>query len=375
MQCKIRDAQNLWSYDIRKQNPDISPIRAALAVWGLTVDDIQVASLHGTSTKANDTNESSVIDQMMRHLGRSKGNPLMAITQKYLTGHTKGASGALMFNGSIQVLGTGLIPGNRNADNIDADLRKFSNIVYPSTSLQTTGIKAFMLTSFGFGQKGGLALAVAPRFLFGALTDSKYLAYRERTLKRQNAADVAFLGGVIGNSIFKAKSNPAWHKFGLAPVFLDPAARASENIPGEFVFDASNLHGKVSTPESDSACHVIPESLQKNTEGLEFVSKNWLDEKFGNDSCTSLGVDVEAIADVPWTNANFVDRNFTVAEQAYCSQAPDPASSYAGRWTAKEAVFKSLQIPSAGAGASMDEIYIEADAVGIPRVNVSNFLI
>jgi fatty acid synthase subunit alpha, fungi type len=373
-QCRIRDVQNLWSYNIRKQNPDISPIRAALAVWGMTIDDLQVASLHGTSTKANDTNESSVIDQMMSHLGRSHGNPLMAVTQKYLTGHTKGASGALMFNGALQILGTGTVPGNRNADNIDPALKKFSHIVYPSTSMQTAEIKAFMLTSFGFGQKGGLVLAVAPKFLFGALTDSKYLAYRESTLRRQKAANVAFLEGLIGNSIFKAKSNPSWSKVGIAPVFLDPAARTVKDTHGAFAFDASNIHGKITTLESASTSHLASGvgSKQNNSDGLEIVSTNWLDEKLGSDSSINSGVDVEAIADVPWTNTNFVDRNFTVAEQVYCSQAPDPASSYAGRWTAKEAVFKSLQIPSSGAGASMHNISVEADARGIPRVNVRN---
>jgi hypothetical protein len=35
------------------QDPHIAPLRRALAVWGLTVDDIGVLSIHGTSTKAN----------------------------------------------------------------------------------------------------------------------------------------------------------------------------------------------------------------------------------------------------------------------------------------------------------------------------------
>jgi fatty acid synthase subunit alpha len=69
--CKIADAQNLWGSNFRQQDPQISPIRAALAVWGLTVDDIGVASLHGTSTKANDKNEADVINKQMTRLGRS----------------------------------------------------------------------------------------------------------------------------------------------------------------------------------------------------------------------------------------------------------------------------------------------------------------
>ena len=34
-------------------DPHIAPLRRALAVWGLTADDIGVLSIHGTSTNAN----------------------------------------------------------------------------------------------------------------------------------------------------------------------------------------------------------------------------------------------------------------------------------------------------------------------------------
>lgn len=45
--------------------------------------------MHGTSTQANDKNESEVIQAQMSHLGRTKGNILFTILQKYLTGHPK----------------------------------------------------------------------------------------------------------------------------------------------------------------------------------------------------------------------------------------------------------------------------------------------
>ena len=41
-------------------------------------------------------------------------------------------------------------------------------------------------------------------------------------------------------------------------------------------------------------------------------------------------------------SAAFVARNFTPAEIEYCSSAPSPPSSFAGRWAAKEAVVKAL---------------------------------
>jgi fatty acid synthase subunit alpha len=67
-------------------------------VWGLTVDDIGVASFHGTGTKANDENESRVTQLQMQHLGRKKGNPILTVFQKYLTGHPKGYEGSVMLN-------------------------------------------------------------------------------------------------------------------------------------------------------------------------------------------------------------------------------------------------------------------------------------
>lgn len=90
-----KDALAMWGNEFYKQDASISPIRGALAVWNLTVDDLRVASFHGTSTMANDKNESMTLANMMTHLGRSKGNPLLGVFQKYLTGHPKGAAGAV----------------------------------------------------------------------------------------------------------------------------------------------------------------------------------------------------------------------------------------------------------------------------------------
>lgn len=57
-----------------------------------------------------------------------------------------------MMNGMIQTIQHALIPGNRNADNISPEMQAFEYLVYPSRSMQTDGIKAGLLKSFGFGQ-------------------------------------------------------------------------------------------------------------------------------------------------------------------------------------------------------------------------------
>ena len=53
-QKKRRGAYATWGNTFYKSLPNIAPLRGALAVWGLGVDDIQVASFHGTSTNARD---------------------------------------------------------------------------------------------------------------------------------------------------------------------------------------------------------------------------------------------------------------------------------------------------------------------------------
>ncbi|KAJ2333063.1 fatty acid synthase alpha subunit Lsd1, partial [Coemansia sp. RSA 2673] len=68
------EALDTWGNEFWKQNVHIAPLRGALAVWGLSVDDIGIASFHGTSTKANDKNESEIIERQLRHLGRTPGN-------------------------------------------------------------------------------------------------------------------------------------------------------------------------------------------------------------------------------------------------------------------------------------------------------------
>jgi fatty acid synthase subunit beta len=47
-----RDALAMYGM-LEGTDPHIAPMRRALAVWGLTADDIGVLSIHGTSTGAN----------------------------------------------------------------------------------------------------------------------------------------------------------------------------------------------------------------------------------------------------------------------------------------------------------------------------------
>lgn len=349
-----KDAMNSLGNAFWKQDSRIAPLRGALATWGLTIDDLGVASFHGTSTVANDKNESDVICQQMKHLGRKKGNALLGIFQKYLTGHPKGAAGAWMFNGCLQVMNTGLVPGNRNADNVDKVMEKFDYIVYPSRSIQTDGVKAFSVTSFGFGQKGAQAIGIHPKYLFATLDEAQYQTYRTKVQARQKRTYRYFHNGLITNTLFVAKTHSPYADAQQSQVFLDPTARVTMDKKSSELTYPTTVPKKSLSKEAESTRQTV-ESLAKAT-----ATEN-----------SKVGVDVESVDAINIENDTFVQRNFTEEEQEYCRKAPNPQASFAGRWSAKEAIFKSLGVQGKGAGAGLKEIEVLNDQNGAPVVTVS----
>lgn len=347
---------NFWKQDSR-----IAPMRGALATWGLTIDDLGVASFHGTSTVANDKNESDVICQQMKHLGRKKGNALMGIFQKYLTGHPKGAAGAWMMNGCLQSLNSGIVPGNRNADNIDQVMEKFDYIVYPSRSIQTDGIKAFSVTSFGFGQKGAQVIGIHPRYLFATLDQHQFQAYKQKVTARQKRAYRYFHNGMITNTMFVAKNKSPYTDEQQSKVFLDPTSRVGMDKKTFELTYAASATAPGSRPAKDA-------KTEQTKQTVESLAKAAATEN------SKVGVDVESLDAIPIGNDTFLERNFTAAEQTYCRKAADSRASFAGRWSAKEAVFKSLGVSSKGAGAGLKDIEVGSDENGAPVVTVSDAL-
>merc|ERR1711862_1036004 len=77
-----------------------------------------------------------------------------------------------------------------------------------------------------------------------------------------------------------------------------------------------------------------------------------------------VGVDVEPVStfEKPEEKIEFIERNFTKAEQQYCFAASSPSDSFTGRWAAKEAVIKAMSSASpqtrslwqGGAGSLID---------------------
>lgn len=329
-------------------DPSIAPLRRALAVWGLDADSVGVISCHGTSTKANDKNESRVYNSQFEKLGRTPGNAVPVIAQKSLTGHPKGGAAAWMFNGMLQSLNSALIPGNHNADNISEELRAFPHLFYPSEPLQKVRLECGILTSFGFGQVGGQALIVHPRYLFASLSPAEVEAYTARRRARELDAYSRLSSSLVNNNLVQIKDAPPYNAELEPKVLLNPLARAGPS-KNSFAFGPKSL----------------PASVPLN--GANAATLKQLFAQGGD--IAGVGVDTELISAVP-TSETFRERNFTADEIKYCSSAPDPTASFAGRWAAKEAIFKALSVPSKGAGASMKDIEITTSETG-PNVKLS----
>ena len=330
-------------------DPRVAPLRRALAVWGLTPDDLGVLSIHGTSTGANERNETHIWNDVFTQISRTPGNAIPIVAQKSLVGHSKGGSAAWQMIGLLQSINAGIIPGNRNSDNIDAEFRKYTYLMFPSKSIYTDGIRAGIMSSFGFGQVGGTALVVHPRYLLATLEPATYEAYKKRNRLRYLQSYKAMSEMMTHNSLVKIKDAPPYTPDVEGKVLLNSLARATLSTKtGQYTFT------KLVTEQQYPLDQV--QSISK------FPSES--------SSVAGVGVDQELISAVPSHNPTFIGRNFTEAEIAYCQAQPSPQSSFAARWAGKEAVFKSLGVASKGAAAAMREIEILPDETGAPRVTL-----
>ncbi|KAG9315241.1 hypothetical protein JVU11DRAFT_4375 [Chiua virens] len=346
-----QDSEALATYGMLEgSDARVGPVRRALAVWGLTADDIGVLSIHGTSTGANEKNETEMWHNILATMSRTHGNAVPVMAQKSLLGHSKGGSAAWQMAGLLQTVDTGIIPGNRNCDNIDARFEAHHYLMFPSKSIHTNGIRAGVMSSFGFGQVGGTALIVHPRYLFATLDPSTYESYKSRNQRRYQEAYKVMSEMMTSNSLVRIKDGPPYSPELEQPVLMNPMARASFDPKTRSYSYTNNL---------DKAVPFDVANVKTVTEALASTS-----------STVGVGVDQELISSVPSWNLTFIERNFTQAEAAYCRAQPSPPSSFASRWVGKEAVFKSLGISSKGAAAAMKDIEILPNEAGVPTVTL-----
>ncbi|KKK21819.1 hypothetical protein ARAM_004342 [Aspergillus rambellii] len=322
-----------------------APLRAALARWGLGIDDLTVASLHATSTPANDKNEPAVIQSEMAHLGRTPGRPLWAICQKSVTGHPKAPAAAWMLNGCLQVLDSGLVPGNRNADDIEPELRAFDHLCFPTRPVQTAGVRAFLLNSCGFGQKEAQVVGVHPRYFFALQSGPEFHAYQIRVQRRTRHAERAYIRALMGNHIVQVQSRPPYEGTDMDSILLNPSARLHrEQATGSY---------HVSVPAASSApTRASPNAASGSVPPLRPVSAP-------DAHPSTVGVDTVTLSTfTAHENLIFLRRNYTDREYQSLQTHRDMRAAVASGWCAKEAVFKCLKTVSKGAGSAMKEIEI-----------------
>ncbi|WP_276623002.1 type I polyketide synthase [Corynebacterium flavescens] len=163
-----------------------SRLALALREVGVSADEVSIVSKHDTSTNANDPNESDLHERIAGAIGRSAGNPFYVISQKSLTGHTKGGAAMFQMMGLTQVLREGIIPPNRALDCVDPVLRKHSHLTWlrRPLNLRSAAPKAGLVTSLGFGHVSALVAIVHP----GAFLQAVRAAHGEEAAQAWEAS-------------------------------------------------------------------------------------------------------------------------------------------------------------------------------------------
>ncbi|HEV7836503.1 MAG TPA: beta-ketoacyl-ACP synthase II [Gemmatimonadaceae bacterium] len=118
-------------------------MKRALKDAGLEPKDIQYINAHGTSTPANDFNETRAIKAVFGEHAKQ----VNVSSTKSATGHMLGAAGAVEAVVSAMVVGTGIIPPTINYQNPDPEL----DLNYTPNKSVERDVNAVLSNSFGFG--------------------------------------------------------------------------------------------------------------------------------------------------------------------------------------------------------------------------------
>jgi 3-oxoacyl-[acyl-carrier-protein] synthase II len=118
-------------------------MRRAIRDAGITPADVGYVNAHGTSTPANDFNETRAIKAVFGDHARR----LNVSSTKSATGHMLGAAGALEFLVSSLVVRDGVIPPTINYANPDPEC----DLDYTPNKAAKRDIEIALSNSFGFG--------------------------------------------------------------------------------------------------------------------------------------------------------------------------------------------------------------------------------
>ncbi|MDB4911167.1 MAG: 3-oxoacyl-[acyl-carrier-protein] synthase 2, partial [Gemmatimonadetes bacterium] len=118
-------------------------MKRAMQDGGLTPETVQYVNAHGTSTPANDLNETKAI----RAVFGENANGLSVSSTKSGTGHMLGAAGAVEFLVSSLVVREGIIPPTINYCTPDPEC----DLDYTPNTARNREVTAALSNSFGFG--------------------------------------------------------------------------------------------------------------------------------------------------------------------------------------------------------------------------------
>ena len=118
-------------------------MKRALKDAGIEPKDVQYINAHGTSTPANDFNETRAIKAVFGEHAKA----VNVSSTKSATGHMLGAAGAVEAVVSAMVVGTGIIPPTINYQNPDPEL----DLNYTPNTAVKRDVNTVLSNSFGFG--------------------------------------------------------------------------------------------------------------------------------------------------------------------------------------------------------------------------------
>ena len=123
-------------------------MRKAIEDAEISVNEIDYINAHGTSTPANDKNETIAI----KTLFEEKAYDLDISSTKSMTGHLLGGAGAFESMVCLLSIQNGKIPPTINLDNNDPDC----DLNYTPNTPKDKTVNIAMTNSFGFGGHNGV---------------------------------------------------------------------------------------------------------------------------------------------------------------------------------------------------------------------------
>ncbi len=122
----------------------------AIRIAGIDKEKIGYVNAHGTSTKANDLNETLAI----KDLFGDHAKKIPVSSNKSMTGHMLGATAAVEAIASILVMKKGIIPPTINYETPDAEM----DLDYVPNKAREQKVDYVISNSFGFGGHNGVLL-------------------------------------------------------------------------------------------------------------------------------------------------------------------------------------------------------------------------